>query len=222
MAEAATNILDELLMEGAEIFTDEVERKVAARLKRDKVKLDKLQEELESKVLEVEESDLVKTAKSFAKVVREQSINESIKQGMAIGFMLRENISECRFDGATFYTVLCIAIMKDLIDVPDLLTLNTIGKFVNIACSVALFIIFFLRRSRIKGFIVKMLFKRLWKWVILFIVAETVPIVDLMPNYVICTILLKRKVNKKRRELENQLEDVEETVKELEKRKSYA
>ena len=95
---------------------------------------------------------ITEATKSLGKVVEKHTRREAVKQGIELGYELRKEISDGRFDGKTFYIVLLLSLAKDLIDIK---TLGIIGPIINIFVSFTLFIIFFLRRARLRSYLIK-------------------------------------------------------------------
>lgn len=151
---------------------------------------------------EEETNETLDYLKRIARTAALENKYAAIKEGAEIGLELRNKINEGKFEGGTFYTVLILALIGDFI---DLLTLGTIGYFLDKIIMIALFFVFFLKVSAIKKYLIK---RFIWPSIIKFI-----PLISTFPSYTISTIMLKLKVDKENKKLENQLREVEEKYK---------
>jgi hypothetical protein len=153
------------------------------------------------------DSSARKTAEAFQKVAKKRSAITAVNQGVMLGLDLRGKIADGKFDSGTFYVVLFISILKDLLDV---LTLGILGTVFNFFLGTVLFIIFLGKRSFFKKFIMKRYIK---VWVL-----ESIPFINIFPLFTIGTIMFKIKCDKRIRELGDQLERVDEDITEMKKR----
>ncbi len=128
----------------------------------------------------------------------------AIKAGIELGMTLRQEIEDTNFSGGVFWTVLLLSIVKDAWDlIVGWADLGLSGTLINVVITVALFITFFFKIN----FFEKMFWRIVWA-----MGAEFIPLLDLFPSYVISTILLKYHSEKKVRELEEQLKNVQLNV----------
>ncbi len=144
----------------------------------------------------------VGAAEALKRVAGNENQTQAITGGVSLGLDLRRQINETNFDSGTFHVVLLLSIIKDL---ANILTLGTFGTLLNFAVTPALFIIFFMRGSLIA--------RTLIKWFVWPMVVEFIPFLDFFPMYVVMTLLLKYKMDKKRKELQQQLEETEKEMK---------
>ena len=159
---------------------------------------------------ELKPGSIQKVDETFQKIIKERSIFEAIKQGTILGEHLRREIADGKFDA--FIAVLILSLFKDIFDG---ITLGTIGSLLNIAISITLFIVFFLRKSRFKRWLIK---KFVWRYIIIVII-EFIPGINIFPAYTVSAILLKLKVDKRTKDLESRLEEVETEINKLKKEK---
>ncbi|PLX27781.1 hypothetical protein C0583_00895 [Candidatus Parcubacteria bacterium] len=145
---------------------------------------------------------------SLEDIARKRSVASALEHGVKLGFILRQEINDLRFDGLVFWFVLGISFVKDF---SDLFTGTLGGIFTNWFIPPILFIVFFLRKSYLKKYIIK---KIGYKFFIL-VIAEFLPVTSGFPNYLISTILLRMNVDKKRRKKDKELELLEEEIKKL-------
>jgi hypothetical protein len=161
-----------------------------------------------------QEDARVGIADVFTRTGGDTSAVEAVKSGLQLGFDLRHQIDATNFDAGTFYTVLLISIIKDIL---DCLSLGVGGTIFNIAVTVALMIIFFMRGSWFKRYLVK---RFLWP-IIISVFIEFIPFVDFFPTYSLMAIFLKLKMDKERKQLGQQLEEVEKDLKKIAPRAEY-
>lgn len=154
------------------------------------------------------ENQMRQTAQSMGKVMQEHNKREAVKQGIITGLRLRGEIADGRFDGSTFYTVLLLCVIKDLIDLVGVATLGIAGILANFFIVPLLFIIFFLKKARLKKFLIK---RFIWP-----IIIEFTPL-NFFPSYTVGVIMLKLKVDEKNRTLAAQAEQIEKETEQLKK-----
>lgn len=140
-------------------------------------------------------------------------------EGMKLGFFLRKEINECR--AHAFWIVLGICMFIDFFDIiitlVELFTgglalaITKILKFGLTVAVWAMFVVFFMRKKRIKKYIIK----RLWMRFIAGALAETLPITSIFPAYTIGCIMVKMSIDKRRKELEPQNKKVEKFNQEM-------
>ena len=123
-------------------------------------------------------------------LVKGESKVNAVKHGIKIGLILRQSASDLRFDGLAFWTVLTLSGIKDIIDIA---TLSVSGWITVPLLTVPLTIIFFLRKSYFKRWLVR---KYIWKY-LLISVLEILPATSIFPLYTASAILLKMGVDKK-------------------------
>lgn len=169
-----------------------------------------LQQEKQAKRKENEEFHAFdRLSGATIEISKNRSKGEAIKQGILLGSEIRQEISDGRFDGGTFYAVLFLCVIKDSI---DLVTLGTIGVIVNIFITITLFIVFFLKKSFLKKYLIK---RYIWPMII-----EFIPIVCAFPSYTVSCILLKMKLDNRTRNLEEELRKVNKKITQI-KRVNY-
>lgn len=86
-----------------------------------------------------------------------------------------------------FFTILFLCLIKDLI---DLVSLGTIGVFVNLYISINLYLVM----SFIKDSKVRMMFMKKFIWPV---IIESIPFISVFPTYTVGALLLKRKIDKR-------------------------
>ncbi len=133
---------------------------------------------------------------------KNHSKTELFKRGVYLGEYLRNRIDETRFDGASFFAVLTLSIIKDF---SDFLTLGMAGTITTFVITPALFIVFLMRRGNI-------LKRYALKRFIFAPIFELIPFVNIYPTYIMLTIMLKLRMDKKVRKLK---EDIDILNKEL-------
>lgn len=148
-----------------------------------------------------------KTAIAAGKIAQEHSISEAVKQGVSVGLMLRKEISEGRFSGATFIVVIILSLFKDFVDIG---TLGSIGWIINIAVILILFIALYGNRAILKRFFLR---------IIITIIAESIPFLSILPIYTVVAIWIKMSADQKTKALEFQLAETEKETERLQKMK---
>lgn len=141
------------------------------------------------------------TGRAFLAVARKRSAGEAIKQGIALGSNLRSQISDTKFEGSTFYTVLLLSVVKDLLDI---LTVGTIGALANFVITPALIMIFFMKRPILKRLLIRFFLGS--------IILEGIFGIAIFPAYTISTFMLKHNANKKIKELNSRVKEVEKEI----------
>ncbi len=115
-----------------------------------------------------------------------------------LGLRIRKAISDGKFEGGNFYTVLILSVLKDFIDIASF---GIYGTLFNIPIIIFLFIVFFLQLSTIKKFILK---RYIWPSIV-----EYIPFINTFPSYTISTLWLKVKVDRRNKEMEANLREIE-------------
>lgn len=156
------------------------------------------------------EGSVARTAKAFQEVAKKRSIKEAVFQGVTLGLSLRKEMADGKFDAGTFYVVLFLSVLKDFADVLLIETLGVGGSIINVFVTIALIIVFLGKRSFMK--------KMLFKFFILIIVAEFIPLVNEFPFFIYGTIRFKMKTDQRLKDLAFQAEQVEEEVNQMQKK----
>ncbi len=151
------------------------------------------------------EKELIKAAKD---ITQKQSKISAIKHGLKLGLILRQKANDLQFNGLGFWFVLIASGIKDF---SDIITISFGGLITTWIITPLLFIFFFMRKSYFKRFIMK---RFMGKYIALAI-AEFFPGTSIFPGYVIGTLLLKTKIDKKIRELKSKSEDIDREVTKL-------
>ncbi|MDA3840464.1 MAG: hypothetical protein PF572_05205 [Patescibacteria group bacterium] len=130
------------------------------------------------------------------------SKKEALKWGIKMGFHLRSKITETRFDGASFFTVLTISIIKDF---SDFATGGLASYITTWIITPIIFLVFFMRKG---NFIKRLAMKRF----IFAPIVELIPFINIFPTYTLLTIMLKLRMNKKVTKLKEDIRVLDEQM----------
>lgn len=141
---------------------------------------------------------LTQTAYNLGGLLGAKNQAGAAKQGLVMGVQMRQAIKQGDFSGGNFITVLLLSVLKDFVDI---VAIGTIGVLINIPITIFLFIVFFMQLSVIKKYLLK---RFIWPMII-----EFIPFLSIFPAYTISTIWLKMKIDKRNKEMQAQLDQLE-------------
>lgn len=118
-------------------------------------------------------------------------VTNAITEGLKTGGRLRATSNRTGFKGSSFAIILLLSIAKDFLDI---VTVGLFGTIINIFISVILFSFFFLRSS-----LFSRIFIRIFVWPI---IIEFIPFGNIFPSYTLAALLLRSKMNKKKKALD--------------------
>lgn len=171
-----------------------------------------------------------RTAKALVNRQIEEGIDPEVLRHAEIEDVLREIALELRQQIAAgnfsaFVFVLFLAALKDTIDVilgipslglPFIEVLDVIYKIIFVPLFWwILYVSFFARLKRMKRAVRNILFRQAWRITMIMIFSEVAPIIDMAPMTVIAVIWLKYDMDKARKKLEREAEEVNQTLKEI-------
>ncbi len=165
----------------------------------------KLQEKKAQVVNQSEQSDIKRGAMAMGKVVEKHSAFEAVRQGVSYGLYLRKSIKEGGLTGGAFIMLLCLSMLKDIVDFSGASFLNPINLFLLMA----LFIVRAGKGSFFKRYLTKRFFLNLG--------LTSVPGVSFFPLTTIGTVMLKIGMDKKIRKMQDELTEIDKKTAEVEK-----